>query len=157
MWSDDSSLTLLPTSGRRTLGEAYNPEGEHSGKPTIRKENTQGSLQSGKPSSISETQGRFCDGLSSTIVVQYSVGTIITLHGRSTAGEYVDRLGDQVHPMIQTLFQNNNAVFQDASAPIHTSGTVQLWFQEHEGELQHLWPAQSPDLNVTDNLISFGD
>jgi hypothetical protein len=24
-----------------------------------------------------------------------------------------DRLGNQVHPMIQTLFPNNNAVFQD--------------------------------------------
>jgi hypothetical protein len=81
-----------------------------------------------KPVSNSETRERFCDGLGSNIMVQYSVRPIITLHGRITAREYVDRLGNQVHPMIQTLFANNDAVFQDDNAPIHTAGTVQSWF-----------------------------
>jgi hypothetical protein len=51
--------------------------------------------------------------LGSNIVVQYSAGPIITLHGRITAREYVDSLGNQVHPMIQTLFPNNDTVFRD--------------------------------------------
>jgi hypothetical protein len=85
---------------------------------------TEGSLKSGMPGSNSETRGRFYDGLGSNIVIQYSV-PIITLHGRITAREYVDRLGNQVHPMIQTLFPNNDAVFQDDNVPIHTDGTVQ--------------------------------
>jgi hypothetical protein len=48
--------------------------------------------------SNSETRWRFCDGLGSSIVVQYSVSPIITLHGQLIAREYVDRLSNQVHP-----------------------------------------------------------
>jgi hypothetical protein len=73
------------------------------------------------PGSNSVTQGRFCDGLGSNIVVEYSVGLIITLHGRITAREYVDRLGNQVHPMIQNLFLNNNTDLHDDIVPIHYS------------------------------------
>jgi hypothetical protein len=70
-------------------------------------------------------------------VVPYSVGPIIALHGRITAKEYVDRLGNQVHPMVQTSFPNN-ALLQIDNPPLNTAGTVQSWFEEHEGELQHL-------------------
>jgi hypothetical protein len=40
--------------------------------------------------------------------------------------------------MIQTLFENNDAVFQDDNAPIHIAATIQSWFEKHEGEFQHL-------------------
>jgi hypothetical protein len=49
----------------------------------------------------------------------------------------MDRLGNQVHPMIQTLFPNYDAVFQDENAPIYTDGNVQSRFEEHESEFQH--------------------
>jgi hypothetical protein len=93
------------------------------------------------PGSNSKTRGRFCDELGSNIVVQYSVGSVITLHGRITAREHVDRLGTQVHPMIQTLFANNDAVFREHNAHIHRVGTVQSWFEEHKGELS-IFPGQ---------------
>jgi hypothetical protein len=126
---------LFPTSGRacvwRTPKETHNPE------------------------CMVPTRGRFCDGLGSNIVVQYSVGLTITLHDLILAKEYVDRLGNQVHPTIQTLCPNSNAVFQDDNVPIHTARTVQSSFEEHEGELQHLpWPAQSSYLNITEPLWS---
>jgi hypothetical protein len=74
---------------------------------------------------------------------------MITLHSQITAKEYVNRLGNQVHHMIQTLFPKNYAVLQDDNGLIHTAGIVQSWFEEHEGELQHLpWPAKPPDLNT---------
>jgi hypothetical protein len=84
--------------------------------------------------SNSETWERFCDGLGSNIVVQCSVVTISILHGQIIAREYVDRLDNQVHPTIHTLFLNNHTLFQDDNVPIHTAGTVQLWLEEHEGE-----------------------
>jgi hypothetical protein len=79
-------LQAVPsTSGRvyfwRTPKEAYNPECLV---PTVKH------------------GGGFCDGLATNIMVQYFVGPIITLRGRITAREYVDRLGNQVHRMFQT-------------------------------------------------------
>jgi hypothetical protein len=71
------------------------------------------------PGSNIETLGRFCDGLGSYIMV------FITPHARTTAREYVDSLGNQVHPIIQTLFPNNAEVFQGKNFPFHIAGTVQ--------------------------------
>jgi hypothetical protein len=91
IWSDESSFTLYPTSGTvyvwRTSKEAYNQESNR------------------------EQGGMFCEDLGTNIMAECSVGPVITLHGRITAREYVDRLGNQVHSVIQTLFPNNNAVF----------------------------------------------
>jgi hypothetical protein len=87
------------------------------------------------PGSNSETWGISCDGLGSNIMVQYSLGLIITLGDQITAREYVDRLGNQVFSMIRMLFPNYGASFQDGNASIYTAGTVQSWFEEHEGEL----------------------
>jgi hypothetical protein len=84
----------------------------------------------------------------------YSVGPIITLHGQITARNCMDRLGNQVHPTIQT-FLNNDAVFQDDSPPIHKAGTAHSLFEKHESELQHLpWLAQLPDFNIIELLWS---
>jgi hypothetical protein len=52
------------------------------------------------PSSNIETRGRFCHGLGSNIVEQYSAGPIITLHGQITVREYTERLANQLHPVI---------------------------------------------------------
>jgi hypothetical protein len=52
------------------------------------------------------------------------------------------KLNNQAHPMIQ-MFLNSDAVFQDDNVPIHKAGTVQSWFEEHEGKLQYLpWSVQ---------------
>jgi hypothetical protein len=105
------------------------------------------------PGSNSETRGRLCNSLGSSTVLEYSVRPIITLHGRITAKEYVDRLGNQVHPMNQTLFLNNDVIFQDGNAPIHPAQNFRSWFEKDEGELQHLpWPTQSPHFNIIESL-----
>jgi predicted TIM-barrel fold metal-dependent hydrolase len=61
----------------------------------------------------------------------------------------MDSLSSQVHPVVQLLFPNNDAIFQDDDLSIHAARSVQSWFEEHEDALQHLpWLAQSPDLNI---------
>jgi hypothetical protein len=98
MWLDVSSFTLFPTSGRlcvwRTPKDAYNPECLV---PTVKH-----------------------GGASVMVwaaVSWYSTRPIITLLDRITGREYADRMGNQMHHMMQTLFPNNDAVFQDDSAP----------------------------------------
>jgi hypothetical protein len=134
IWSDESFFTLFPTSGRvyvwRTPKEGYNPE----------------CLAPG----VKYGGGEVLYGLDSNIMVQYPAGPIITLHGRVSTREYVDRLANTVQPMIQTLFPNDDAVSQGDNAPIHIAG-----FEEHESKLQHLpWPAQSPYLNNNEPLLT---
>jgi hypothetical protein len=52
--------------------------------------------------------------------------------------------------MIQTLFQDNNAVSQDDN-----TGTIHSQLEEHEHEFQFLpWPAKLQDLNITEPLWS---
>jgi hypothetical protein len=63
---------------------------------------------------------------------------MITLYGQITAREYMDRLSSQVHPMIQT-FPNNDAVFQDNNAPIHSHGlkSMKVNFNIFPGQHNH--------------------
>jgi len=63
------------------------------------------------PGSNYETWSQICDDLGSNIICwscTYSEWLI-------TASDYVDILGSQVHLMVQVLFPNNDAVFQDYS------------------------------------------
>jgi hypothetical protein len=87
---------------------------------SLRSENIQWRLKSEMPGSNSEAIGRFCDGLGRNTIVQYSVGPIITLHGWITAREYLDRLCNQVYPMIQTLFPNSVVQFSKKPMPLFT-------------------------------------
>jgi hypothetical protein len=82
IWSNELSFMLFPTSRRvyvwRTTKEAYNPE-----------------------CLVPSVKHRGGSVMVWEAISWYSVGPIITLHGQITARQYVDRLSNQVHPMIQ--------------------------------------------------------
>jgi hypothetical protein len=83
IWSDEPFYTLFPTSGRvyvwRTLKEAYNPDCLV---PTVK--HVGGSVMVWAAMSW------------------YTPGSIVTVHGRITAREDLDRSGNQAHHIIQT-------------------------------------------------------
>jgi len=86
------------------------------------------------PGSNCEAGGQICDDLGSNIY--YSAGPVLTLNGRITASDYVDILGNQVHPVAQVLYPTNDVIFQDSDSPKHTARSVQSWFKEHEDALE---------------------
>ena len=91
-----------------------------------------------------------------TAISWYSAGSIITLNGQITASDSADSLSNEVHPIVQILFPNNDAVFQDDNSLIHTAISVQSWFEELEDALQHLLrPAQLPDFFHQTAVASF--
>jgi hypothetical protein len=101
--ASESSFTLLPAS---VQFPAWRAPQEASLRREIR-------------GSSSEARGRV-----RSVLLWYSVVPTITLHSRIIARLYFDKLGNDVHPVIQTLFPNNGEVFQDGNAPIYTAGTL---------------------------------
>ncbi|GFS99050.1 transposable element Tcb2 transposase [Trichonephila clavipes] len=83
------------------------------------------------------------------------LGPLVTLHSKVKAAHYVNILGDQVHPFVQTSFPGECPLYQDDNAPIHTAKIVQEWFAEHEGEVGHLDCPQPPDLNIIEHLWGY--
>jgi hypothetical protein len=82
------------------------------------------------------------------VISQYTAGPIIALCGQITASDCVDILGDPVNPVVQILFPNNDAIFQDDSSHTHNQ-KCSVWFEEHEDALHLPWPAQLPYLNIS--------
>jgi hypothetical protein len=82
-----------------------------------------------------ETWMRICDDW--VAISWYSAGPIITVNDRITASDYVDIVGNQVHPTVQMLFPYMNAVFKDDNLPIHAGRSVQSWLEQHGDALQH--------------------
>jgi hypothetical protein len=55
---------------------------------------------------------------------QYLGILLVPLNGRITASDYVDLLGNQVHPVVKMLFIRNDAIFQDDGLSINTARKV---------------------------------
>jgi hypothetical protein len=121
--SDESFLTLLPTSRRdyvlRTTKEAYNPE-----------------------CLVPAVKHELCFVMVWAAMSWYSVLLVPLLpfmaellQGNMWTGWVIRCIHD---PHVISEQRCKDSVFQDDSVHIHTAGTVQSRFEEHEGELQHL-------------------
>lgn len=89
-------------------------------------------------------------------ISRHHTGPIIDPNSRITVRDYVDILGNQVHPMVQMLLPICDANFQYDNSPRHTARKVQSWFEENEDTLQHLpSPAQSLYSNIIEKSGQF--
>jgi hypothetical protein len=132
IWSDELSFTLFPMPGRvyiwRTPKEAYNLE-----------------------CLVWFQQWNFLTEVSwySILLVPLLPFMAKLLQGSTWTGWVIRRIPWSRHHF-ETMVQ-----FSKTTVPPLTAGTVQSWFEEHEGELLDLpWPAQLPDLNIIKPLWS---
>jgi hypothetical protein len=113
IWSDESSFTLFQTSCWvcvwRVPKEAWNPE-----------------------CLVPPVKHRGRSVVIWAVISWYCAGPIITLNGQIAASDYMDILGNQVHAIVQMMFPDNDAVFQDDNLPTHTARIVNSWIEEHE-------------------------
>jgi transposase len=79
------------------------------------------------------------------------VGTLTVVDGIINAEKYIDILEDNLWPVIARHFPAGDYIFQDDNAPVHRARVV-AEYKARNNIHSMLWPAQSPDLNIIENL-----
>lgn len=79
------------------------------------------------------------------------VGTVTAVNGNINAEKYQETLDENLWPVIARHFPAGNFLFQQDNAPVHRARSTQQFL--HRNNINTLsWPAQSPDLNIIENL-----
>ena len=79
------------------------------------------------------------------------VGTIIVVDGHMNDQKYIETLEDYLWPVIVCHFPNEDYIYQDDNAPIHRACVVDN-YKVQNNIYAMVWPAQSPDLNIIENV-----
>ncbi len=94
-----------------------------------------------------------CDDLGA--MSSAGVGPLCFSKTNVTAPVYQDILEHFMLPSADQLFKDADFIFQQDLAPAHTAKSTKSWLNDHGvGVLD--WPANSPDLNPRENLLSRG-
>ena len=81
----------------------------------------------------------------------FGVGTISVVDGTRDSQGYLDLLERNLWPVIAKHFPDENYLFQDDGASIHTAHIIRNYKQNHAVKTL-VWPPKSPDLNPIENL-----
>jgi hypothetical protein len=79
------------------------------------------------------------------------VGTLAAVEGNINATKYQEILDEHLWPVIAWHFPGGDYFFQDDNAPVHRAWSTQD-FVAQNGINGMSWPAQSPHINVIENL-----
>jgi len=79
------------------------------------------------------------------------VGTLTKVEGNINADKYISILEDNIWPVIVRHFPGNDYLFQDDNASVHRDRSTKEYVDKDTSKNMS-WPAQSPDLNVIENI-----
>ena len=79
------------------------------------------------------------------------LGPLVPVRESMTGKTYVEVLRKHAIPSLRRLVPNNKGIFQEDNAPPHRA-RIAADFRESAGISVLPWPAQSPDLNLIENL-----
>lgn len=80
-----------------------------------------------------------------------SVGTLCLVDGNITALKYIDILDEHLWPVIARHFSDKPYLFQDDNSPVHRA-RITREFKVYNNIPSITWPAQSPDINIIENI-----
>jgi len=84
-------------------------------------------------------------------VTYNGVGILAPVDGNIDSHKYVEILEASLWPVVSKYFVGKRWIFQDDNAPVHRSAFTQEW-KEKNGIRNITWPAQSPDINIIENI-----
>ena len=79
------------------------------------------------------------------------VGTLTAVEGNTNSAKYIDILGKKLWPVVAWYIERKEYLFMDDNAPVHRAHTVENYKDQNEVTSVE-WPAQSPDLNIIENI-----
>lgn len=79
------------------------------------------------------------------------VGTLVAVDGNINSEKYTTILDENLWPVVAKVFENRPWIFQDDNATPHRSRHT-MHFKETNSIPTMLWPAQSPDINIIENV-----
>lgn len=79
------------------------------------------------------------------------VGTLTGVEGNINAAKYIDIVDNNLWPVIAAHFTDKPYVYMDDNAPVHRANAVKAFMENNEINTT-TWPAQSPNLNIIENV-----
>lgn len=104
-----------------------------------------------KPHLICPTHQRRLSVMIWGCVCFHGIGTLTHVDGNIDSRKYINILDEHLWPVLAQHFPNDDYIFMDDNAPVHRAHNVKT-FKENNNIHCTEWPAQSPDLNIIENI-----